>query len=596
MDESTDFSTLIHEIFTSASALLQRTDYLSEYGFPNLDKISPIYADLNLLMQHMMQNPQVTTDCVWPYFQEAQNLVQTQNQYWSGLAAMPDLPKGSPFKAEEWANHPFFQGISQHYRLLENGLRNLVMHVPETLHQPIKRIQFLIQQAYQALSPENFILSNPQLLNATLASNGLNLLQGLRHFLQDLQNKEVNIWTLPLADKTAFAVGQNLAVTPGKVVYQNDLIELILYTPQTETVSAIPLLMIPPWINKYYILDLRPENSLVRWLVEQGITVFMISWRNPEHKDAHLSLDDYLKLGPIAAISAIQKILHVDQVSTLGFCIGGTLLSMLLAYYQAQNLNCIASATFLASLIDFSEPGDLGVFIHEQQIQLLEKNMQEHGYLGGNVMAAAFNSLRPNDLIWKILIHRYLLGQSPAAFDLLFWNMDTTNMPAKMHSEYLRNCYLENNLIKPGKLCVNEVPIDITAITTPAFFLSTQKDHIALWQSTYKGFQLLKGPKTFVLGGSGHIAGIVIPPGKDKYGYHTYDDECAAPEEWLAKAEYHPGSWWPVWLDWLQPFSGPKMPATMINKQLSKKEYVAAPGKYVHNKSSVTMTNTNEVG
>lgn len=581
MNQSSEFSTLIHDILTSVANLFHNSDFKPEHWLLWLDKIPHIHADLNVLTNHLNQNPQWASEQFLAYSQEAQRLLHSQTQYWSGAAPFPDLTSDRRFKAEEWVHHPFFQLISQHYILLEKHLLNWFNQLSTQDQPSIKRVQFLIQQMYQALSPENFLLTNPQLLNATLHNNGLNLLQGLRNFLQDIQTQGINLWTLPLSDSSTYQVGKNLAVTPGKVVYQNELIELIQYIPQTEHVYAIPLLMIPPWINKYYILDLRPENSLVRWLVEQGVMVFMISWRNPDSNHAHLGLNDYLQLGPVAAIEVIQNLLQINQVSTLGFCIGGTLLSMLLAYYKAQNNNVIASATFLASLIDFSEPGELGVFIHEQQIQLLEQRMQEQGYLDGSIMAAAFNMLRPQDLVWKIFVQRYLLGQAPAAFDLLFWNMDTTNMPARMHSEYLRNLYLANDLVKPGKLSMNEVPLDISTIEIPAFFLSTQKDHIALWQSTYKGFHLLSGPKKFVLGGSGHIAGIVIPPGKDKYGYYTNDQYPLEPEEWIESAEYHLGSWWPLWLSWLKGYLGNSVQAQGFIKNLLSQSLYDAPGEYV---------------
>lgn len=586
MNQRSEFSILIQEILSSTATLFQNSDYKPDLWLQWLDKIPHAHADFNVLTQYLVQNPQWANDQFWIYSQEAQRLLQNQTQYWSGIAPFPELSEDRRFSAEEWSNHPFFQLISQHYILLEKHLLNLFNKIPTNDQPSIKRVQFLIQHAYQAFSPENFLLTNPLLLNETMQNNGLNLLQGLRNFLQDIQTQGINLWTLPLSDSTTYAVGKNLAVTPGKVVYQNELIELIQYIPQTKKVGAIPLLMIPPWINKYYILDLRPENSLARWLVEQGIMVFIISWRNPDQSHAHLGLSEYLQLGPIAAIEAMQNILQVSQVSTLGFCIGGTLLSMLLAYYKAQNKQVIASATFLASLIDFSDPGELGVFIHEQQIQVLEQRMQEQGYLDGGVMAAAFNMLRPNDLIWKVFAQRYLLGQPPGAFDLLFWNMDTTNMPAKMHSEYLRNLYLANDLVKPGKLLMNDIPLDISAIEIPAFFLSTQKDHIAVWQSTYRGFNLLNGPKKFVLGGSGHIAGIVIPPGKDKYGYYTNENYPVDPEDWIKNADHHSGSWWPLWLDWLKEYTGNSLQARPFIKNLATQGLYDAPGKYVHTKST----------
>ncbi len=585
MDQDTEFSSLIQDIIHNGMTFMARAANKPEDALTWLNKAPAMYTDLHAVTDYLLQHPQVVQEYSLAYFQEAQSLLQTQLQYWSGVNALPALNSDRRFAAKEWVSHPFFQLISQHYVLLEEHLLRILAQIP-TVDQPCsKRVHFLIQQYYNALSPENFILTNPQLLTETLEHNGFNLLRGLRHFLQDLQSQSSQHWTMPLADTADFTVGKTVAVTPGKVVYQNDLIELIQYTPQTPDVHAVPLLMIPPWINKYYILDLRPENSLVRWLVEQGIVVFMISWRNPDSSHAHWGLSDYLNLGPIAAIDLIQKQMGISKVSTLGFCIGGTLLSMLLAYYKAQGQDTIASATLLASLIDFSEPGDLGVFMHEPQIQAMESHMLQQGYLEGDAMAAAFYALRPGDLIWRVFVQRYLFGQAPRPMDLLCWNMDTTNMPAKMHSEYLRNMYLANDLVKPGKIQINQVSLDFSQVDVPTFFLSTQKDHIAPWQSTYRGFDLLTGPKKFILGGSGHIAGIVIPPGKDKYGYYSNPVYPTHPDDWMKNTQFNTGSWWPEWLDWLKLYSGPAMTSQMMTAFLSSQALVDAPGSYVHIKS-----------
>lgn len=585
MDQNAEFSTLIHDIIETSMQLLQRSDPKPDNFHGWIEKVPRAFADITLLSDYFGQHPELAHDQYQVYHQEAQQLLQAQLHYWSGHTALPVLQADRRFESKEWTDHPFFQLISQHYMLVEKHLLQLLGHLPVKDQPSCKRIQFLLQQICYALSPENFLLTNPQLLTDTLKNNGLNLLRGLRHFLQDMQTQGSDQWTMPLADGNAFEVGKDLAITPGKVVYQNELIELIQYTPQTDKVHAIPLLMIPPWINKYYILDLRPENSLARWLVAQGVIVFMISWRNPDKSHAHWGLSDYLHLGPVAAIAEIQNIMRVPQVSTLGFCIGGTLLSILLAYYKAQEIDVIASATLLASLIDFSEPGELGVFIHEQQIQALESRMQQQGYLEGDMMAAAFNALRPGDLIWKVFVHRYLFGQPPMAFDLLFWNMDTTNMPAKMHSEYLRTMYLANDLVKPGKICIDQVPLDVSQIEVPTFFLSTQKDHIAVWQSTYRGFKLLKGSNKFVLGGSGHIAGIVNSPSIGKYGYYTNQESPQQAEDWLKTAEHHAGSWWPEWLLWLKNYTGPNVLAAPLFAKLQIPFLRDAPGTYVFGKN-----------
>jgi polyhydroxyalkanoate synthase len=385
---------------------------------------------------------------------------------------------------------------------------------------------------------------------------------------------------IKMTDMDAFKVGGNIAVTPGRVIFKNDLMELIQYTPQTAKVKSIPLLIIPPWINKYYILDLSPNNSFIHWLVQQGITVFVISWVNPDANYVHKGIYDYLHEGPLEAIRIIKKQLHVKKINALGFCIGGTLLAMLLAYSKAQEIKDIHSATFLASMIDFTDPGDIAVFIDEEQISNLEEKMKEKGYLEGHFMASAFNSLRASDLIWSFFIKHYLRGKSRVPFDLLFWNADTTNMPAKMHSQYLRWMYLHNNLVKPGKIYLNDTPLDVHAIDVPTFFISTKKDHIAPWQTTYLGYKLMQGEKHFLLGGSGHIAGIVIPPGTEKYGYYTNPTCPESHETWLADAIQHGGSWWPEWFHWLEKKSGRLIKAPDFNA-LPLKGIMDAPGNYV---------------
>jgi polyhydroxyalkanoate synthase subunit PhaC len=356
--------------------------------------------------------------------------------------------------------------------------------------------------------------------------------------------------------------------------------ELIQYTPTTTEVRAIPLLIIPPWINKYYILDLSTRNSLVRWLVEQGISVFIISWVNPDAGHAKKGLYDYLQEGPRTAIDVIKKQLDIPKVNTLGFCIGGTLLTTLLAYNKAHKDNSIHSATFLATMIDFSDPGDLAVFIDEAQIQKLEQEMESKGYLPGAMMASSFNSLKANDLIWSFFIKNYLQGKNPLPFDILHWNSDSTNMPATMHSQYLRWMYLQNDLIKPGAIQLNGTPIDVSKITTPTFFLSTEKDHIAPWKTTYIGFQMMKGPKRFVLGGSGHIAGIINAPVIKKYGYRTNASTKSTVDDWYAQSKPHQGSWWPEWLKWLNKYSGHLTPASNLTNVVYP-PLVDAPGTYV---------------
>ncbi|KTD05990.1 poly-beta-hydroxybutyrate synthase [Legionella gratiana] len=529
------------------------------------------------VMTIFLKNPEKLWEMQLAYWQDAFNLAQIQLEHW--LEGKP-MPINDPrFREEDWVNNPFFNMMIQHYLLASQHMNNLFAQVEYPDKNTAKRLQFFTKQYLDALSPSNFLHTNPQIMDETLKSRGKNLLRGLHNLLSDLEVGSSRLM-IKMTDMEAFKLGENIATTPGKVIFRSSMMELIQYTPQSAKVKSIPLLIIPPWINKYYILDLSPHNSLVRWLVKQGITVFMISWVNPDSSFAHKSLYDYLNEGPITAINIIQKQLNVTQVNAMGFCIGGTLLSMLLAYNKAHQDNSIHSATFLASMIDFSDPGDISVFIDEQQITKLEDEMKSKGYLAGKFMASSFNSLRANDLIWSFFIKNYLRGKNPVPFDILYWNSDCTNMPATMHSQYLRWMYLHNNLSKPGKIHLNHTPIDVTLIDIPTFFLSTEKDHIAPWKTTYIGFQLIKGPKRFVLGGSGHIAGIVNAPEAQKYGYKVNNNAPAKAEKWLEHATEHSGSWWPEWLQWLKSHSGKLISAPNF-EQLPLTPLIDAPGSYV---------------
>jgi polyhydroxyalkanoate synthase len=382
-----------------------------------------------------------------------------------------------------------------------------------------------------------------------------------------------------MTDMAAFRIGENIAVTPGKVVYQNDLIQLLQYEPTTETVKRRPLLIMPPWINKFYVLDLRPDNSFIRWAVGQGHTVFVISWVNPDRRLAAKSFVDYMREGPLAALDAIAEATGEREVNVIGYCLGGTLLACTLAYMAAKRDNRVKSATFFVTMIDFAEAGELSVFIDEEQLSALEGRMNARGYLEGRDMATTFNMLRANDLIWSFVVNNYLLGKSPFPFDLLYWNADSTRMPAAMHSFYLRNMYQENLLARPGGITLDGAPIDLGKIKTPAFVLSTREDHIAPWRSTYAATRLYKGPVKFVLSASGHIAGVVNPPG-GKYGYWDGDKNPPTADEWLAAATQHPGSWWPLWQRWVSRHGGGEAPARRPGDgKLAPIE--DAPGSYV---------------
>ena len=376
-----------------------------------------------------------------------------------------------------------------------------------------------------------------------------------------------------------FDVGGNLATTPGKVVYQNELMQLIQYEPSTKKVLKRPLLIIPPWINKYYVLDLQPENSFINYAISQGLTVFVVSWVNPDEQHADKTFDDYMLEGPLSALDAIEQATGETEINTVGYCLGGTLLACTLAYMAARQDKRIKAATFLAALTDFENPGDLGVFIDEEQLAAMDQTMAEKGFLDGREMATTFSMLRANDLIWSFVINNYMLGKEPFPFDILYWNSDSTRMPYAMHSFYLRNFYQENKLVEPGGVTLGGVPIDLRKIRTPTYMLSTKEDHIAPWMSTYAATQLFRGKNTFVLAGSGHIAGVVNPAGSKKYGYWANDKLPADPTDWLENADHEEGSWWPHWIAWVSSKSGPKVQArTPGGGKLKIVE--AAPGSY----------------
>ena len=483
------------------------------------------------------------------------------------------------FRSERWNDGSVFDFIKQSYLLTARYLEDVVACVEGLDDKRGRQLAFYTRQFADAMSPGNFALTNPDVLNATVESKGENLANGLNNMLADLQKGNGRL-RVSMTDAEAFELGVNVATTPGQVVFQNDLIQLIQYQPTTAKTHRRPLLVIPPWINKYYILDLQPENSMIRWLVEKGHTVFVVSWVNPDESLADKGLEDYLLEGPRAALDAIHEATGERSCNAVGYCLGGTLLAALLAYNEATGDDRIESATFFAAMIDFSEPGELGVYIDEMQLEALEKRMDETGYLEGSDMATAFNMLRSNDLIWSFVINNYLFGKPPPAFDLLYWNSDCTRMPARMHKEYLRAMYLENRFKDPGGVVLNGVSIDVGAIRTPACFVSTAEDHIAPWKSTYMGARLFKGPVKFVLGGSGHIAGIVNPENSGKYNYWTRAGRLpASADKWLETAKRTGGSWWLEWVRWLKRRAGPEAPARVPGKG-GLRVIEPAPGSY----------------
>ncbi len=464
------------------------------------------------------------------------------------------------FEDEEWQKEVGFDYMKQSYLLTSRWLQGLVNEAEGLDAKTALKARFYTRQFVDAMAPTNFVLGNPKVLRATMESGGENLMKGFGHLLGDLEKGEGQL-RISMTDDEAFDIGENIVVTPGKVIYQNDLMQLIQYTPTTETAHKRPLLVVPAWINKYYILDLRPKNSFIKWAVDQGHTVFIISWVNPDETLSHKRFDDYVTDGVLAAAEVIETVTGEPESNVIGYCIGGTLVACTLAYLAARGERRFASATYFTSMVDFEDPGELGVFIDEEQIALMEEHMKKTGYLEGRHMSIVFNLMRANDLIWSFVVNNYLLGNQPFPFDLLYWNADSTRMPAAMHSFYVRNMYLENNLIKPGRIELHGVPIDLGRIDTPSYILSTREDHIAPWKSTYAATQVYAGPKKFVLAGSGHIAGVINPASSNKYGYWTNPKFPADRDAWLAAAKENEGSWWPDWEKWVGKHAGGQVPA-----------------------------------
>lgn len=517
--------------------------------------------------------------------------LELQQLFWSEWMtayqhAMQELLEGSKhkpseavqdkrFKNQAWVHHPFFEFLRKSYGILSKTLLKAV-NESETMPPRVKaKLEFFTRQIVDALSPTNNPLTNPDVLEEIAKTHGENLIKGLSNLVEDLKHTK-NTWTVSSAPKNAFKIGKDLAATKGSVVYRNRLMELIQYAPSTTKVQKTPLLIIPPWINKYYILDLRQENSLVKWIVDQGHTVFLISWRNPDESFKNVMFDDYMKAGIIESINAIERITGEKHIHAMGYCIGGTLLAMTLCWLKATKQDkWIKTATFLTTLIDFKEAGDLSIFIDEDQLQNIESMIGDQGYLDGEAMKATFALLRANDLIWSYVVNNYWLGRDPQAFDMLAWNSDTTNLPAAFHLDYLRSMYIANRLATAGAYKIGGVPVDITKIDTPSYFLSAKDDHIAPWKATYRGMRMFSGPHMFTLAGSGHVAGIVNPPQNKKYGYWASTKAFPSSQEWLKDAAHHEGSWWPHWHRWAS------KDAKMVTARQPGKGLGPAPGPYV---------------
>ena len=496
----------------------------------------------------------------------------------SAPVAAPDA-KDKRFADPEWSQNQFFDFLKQAYLLSTQWAEHLVKDAQGVDPHIRAKAAFYVKQIGNAVSPSNFVFINPELLRETLSSNAENLVRGMHMLHEDIEAGEGHL-RIRQSDSQLFEVGRNLALTPGKVVFQNDLMQLIQYEAATAQVLKTPLLIVPPWINKFYILDLTPEKSYIKWCVDQGITVFVISWVNPDAKLAEKSFEQYMREGPLAALDAIAEITGEKSVHSAGYCVGGTLLTIALAYLAAQNDKRVKSATLFAAQVDFTFAGDLLVFVDEERIRQLEAHMKEQGYLEASRMATAFNMLRSNDLIWPYVVNNYLRGKKPYPFDILYWNADATRMPAANHSFYLRNCYLSNRLSK-GDMEIAGVTLDLRKVKVPVYNLATREDHIAPAKSVLYGSQFFGGPVSYVLAGSGHIAGVVNPPGKAKYQYWTGPEpEGSELDKWLASAQEHPGSWWPHWFDWLKALGAEKVPARPVGGG-KHKPLEDAPGSFV---------------
>ena len=530
----------------------------------------------------MMADPAMVMRAQMTLWQDYMTLWQRTTQRMMGHEAEPVATpdRGDRrFSDAAWDENALFDYIKQSYLLSARWMQSTVGEVNGLDDKTAKKVDFYTRQFVDAMAPSNFVMTNPEVLRTTIESGGENLVKGLDNLLDDLERGKGKL-SIRMTDTEAFTVGENIATTPGKVVYQNDLMQLIQYAPATEQVHKRPLLIIPPWINKYYILDLRPKNSFIKWAVEQGLTVFVISWVNPDETLAAKTFEDYMLEGPLAALDAIEQATGETDANVIGYCLGGTLLSATLAYMDVKDDKRVKSATFFTTMTDFSEAGELSVFIDEEQLAALEAQMSEKGYLEASSMATTFNMLRANDLIWSFVVNNYLLGKDPFPFDLLYWNSDSTRMPARMHSFYLRNMYQDNLLIEPGGITLDGVPIDLSRVDTPAFFLSTREDHIAPWKSTYAATRLFSGPVRFCLSASGHIAGVVNPPAAEKYCYWTNAKTPKTSDSWLKSAEKHDGSWWPEWYRWIARHSGAKVPARKPGDG-TLKPIEDAPGRYV---------------
>lgn len=554
-------------------------DSMEKFASINFDPMNVKEAYLDFLDQVMLK-PEKFIELQQNYMQDWMELWQSSVSRFIGETQEEQDnrfdTKDRRFKSQEWQESALFNFIKNSYLLTCKHMEDVITNTDGLNDKQKEKLRFQTRLFSDAMSPSNFLMTNPDVLNETLKTGGENLVKGFENLINDLKRGQGDL-SISTTNYEAFELGKNIAVTEGQVVYQNDLMQLIQYAPKTDQVYKTPLLVIPPWINKYYILDLRAGNSLIEWLVEQGHTVFTVSWVNPNASLAKKTFADYMNEGILESLDQIEKITGEKQINAMGYCLGGTLLATTLSYLHTKKQEKrIKSATFLTTLLDFDKAGDMKLFLDDEQIKALEHMMQSQGVLSGKELQRTFSLMRANDLIWSFVVNNYLLGREPFPFDLLYWNDDCTNMPAAMHSFYLRNMYRDNKLIEPCGIEINDVKIDLSKIKTPCHFISTKEDHIAPWLATYDGAASLNSKVKFTLAASGHIAGVVNPPAKNKYCYWSNNDLPKDPEAWLEGAKEFEGSWWPYWQKWIVDYAGDQEKATKLEKGLE-----AAPGSYV---------------
>ena len=580
IDENSNFEDLWQEIFQKTIDLSQ--SYYT-YGIKTAEKQMTddygIHKAFTSLSEQLLSDPEKLSNSTTQFWEEQLNLWEKWINSDPTVVKKPDIEKvDSRFRSKLWDTW-LFDYVRNAYLLTAEHLQKTVNDIDSLDERTARKVKFFTKQYVDAMSPTNFAALNPDVLKATVDSNGGNLLSGLNNLLDDLKKGKGEL-AIKMVDPNAFELGKDVATTDGKVVYQNELMQLIQYQPTTKSVLETPLLIIPPWINKYYILDLTPRNSFIKWAIDQGHTVFVISWVNPDARHAHKTFDDYLVEGPLAALDVIDKRCKTNTTNLVGYCLGGTLTAVLLGWLKSNKQDKrVNSTTFFTSMIDFNEPGELGVFVDPEGVDALEKRMASKGYLEASEMASTFNMLRSNDLIWSFVVNNYLLGKDPVPFDLLFWNSDATRMPAKMHSYYLRNMYIHNKLREPKGLTIAGRSIDLSTVTTPCYFISAKDDHIAPWKSTFAGAKLFGGKVRFVLGGSGHIAGIVNPPVANKYCFWANDELTHEAESWLQNADRFDGSWWSDWSVWISSQGSRTVNARKIRNNRAN-PFENAPGSY----------------